>query len=65
MAHENWWLYVVAVARFWPRLCPRFVKTVVVPLALLLIPKMDQEYLLHFAEAQPWNWFKHNVLHTT
>lgn len=62
---ENWWLYVVAVERFWPRLSPRSWGTTLVPLALLLIPKMGQEYLLHFAEAQPWNWFKENVLHTT
>jgi hypothetical protein len=61
---ENWWLYVVAVERFWPRLYPRSAKTVAIPLLVLLIPKMAQEYLLHFAEAQPWNWFKENVLRT-
>jgi hypothetical protein len=55
---ENWWLYCVVVARFWPRLSPHSVKSVAVPLLILLIPKMAQEYLLHFTEAQPWNWFK-------
>ncbi len=55
---ENWWLYVVIVARFWPRVYPRSAKTVAIPLVLLLIPKMAQEYLLHFAEAQPWDFLK-------
>ena len=55
---ENWWLYVVIVDRFWPRLSPQSVQTVAISLVLLLIPKMAQEYLLHFAEAQPWNFLK-------
>jgi hypothetical protein len=58
---ENWWLYVVIVQRFFPRLTPRSPKTVAVPLLILLIPKMAQEYLLHFAEAKPWQWFKGQV----
>ncbi len=62
---ENWWLYCVAVARFRPEWYPRSARSVIVPLLVLLIPKMAQEYLLHFAEAQPWNWFKRNVLGTT
>jgi hypothetical protein len=62
---ENWWLYCVIVERFWPRVYPHSLKTVVIPMLLLLIPKMGQEYLLHFAEAQPWNWFKRTVLGTT
>jgi hypothetical protein len=62
---ENWWLYCVVMERFWPRLAPRSVKTVAIPMVLLLIPKMGQEYLLHFSEAQPWNWFKRNVLGTS
>lgn len=59
---ENWWLYVVVVAQFWPRLSPRDAKTTVVPLILLLLPKMAQEYLLHYAEAQPWDWTKEHIL---
>jgi hypothetical protein len=31
-------------------------------LALLYIPKFGQEYLLHFSEATPWNWFKETIL---
>jgi hypothetical protein len=58
---ENWWLYVLIVAQFFPRLTPRSLRSTVTPLALLLVPKMAQEYVLHFAEAQPWDWMKRNV----
>ncbi len=54
---ENWWLYCLAVARFWPR----SVKSVAIPTLILLVPKMAQEWLLHFTEAKPWSWFKANV----
>lgn len=62
---ENWWLYCVAVARFWPEAYPRSWKTLSVPFVLLLIPKMGQEYMLHYAQWQPWDWTKHHILHTS
>jgi hypothetical protein len=31
----------------------------------LLIPKMAQEYMLHYLEVQPWDWTKHRILHTS
>jgi hypothetical protein len=58
---ENWWLYCAAAAGRFRTLEPRSRQTVAVPLLILLIPKMGQEYLLHFAEAQPWNWIKENI----
>ena len=58
---ENWWLYVVAIRRWKPLWTPTNWTMVAIPMAILLIPKMAQEYLLHFAEAQPWNWFKQHV----
>jgi hypothetical protein len=58
---ENWWLYCAFVMHFVPRLTPHSPKTVAIPMLILLVPKMGQEYLLHFSEAQPWNWFKENV----
>lgn len=61
---ENWWLYCVAVARFAPRWAPRSWATLLVPVIALLIPKLAQEYLLHYAEAQPWDWIKRNILGT-
>ena len=59
---ENWWLYVVVVRKWWPGSRPKSMKTTAIPLLLLLIPKMGQEYLLHYSEAQPWNWTKENIL---
>ena len=50
------------VGRFFPDIEPRSWKSTFVPLVLLLIPKMAQEYLLHYAEAQPWDWTKRNIL---
>ena len=58
---ENWWLYIVAIRRFRPAWTPNSWRGVAIPMGILFVPKMAQEYLLHFAEAQPWNWFKKNV----
>jgi hypothetical protein len=62
---ENWWLYCVAVERFVPRLYPRSFMTTAVPMVLLLIPKLGQEWLLHYEKAKPWDWIKRNLLGTT
>ena len=59
---ENWWLYCVIVARFVPSIYPRTWATTVIPLVLLLIPKLAQEWLLHYTEAQPWDWTKEHIL---
>ena len=59
---ENWWLYCVVVLKWFPSLVPHSWKGTVIPLVLLLIPKMGQEYLLHVTEAKPWNWTKENIL---
>ena len=61
---ENWWLYCVFVAAFFPRLYPKSWRGVAIPMVVLLIPKLGQEYLLHYQEAEPWDWIKHHVLHT-
>ena len=61
---ENWWLYCIVVATFFPSIYPRSIKTVAIPMIALLIPKLGQEWLLHYAEAQPWDWVKKNLLRT-
>ena len=61
---ENWWLYCVATERLFPALYPRSQRTAAIPFVLLLIPKVAQEYLLHFEEVRPWDWIKRNVLGT-
>lgn len=59
---ENWWVYVVAVMKWFPRAVPKDWKSVLLPLFILLVPKMAQEYLLHFAEAKPWEWTQAHIL---
>jgi hypothetical protein len=58
---ENWWLYCAIVMRWRPSLTPRDWPTTLIPLVALLVPKMAQEYLLHYAEAKPWNWTKEQL----
>jgi hypothetical protein len=59
---ENWWLYVAVVMKWFPRADPHDARTVVIPMLALLVPKMAQEYLLHFAEAKPWGWTQDHIL---
>lgn len=57
---ENFFLFFVAYKSFLKRETLNL-KQLVVILLILLIPKMFQEYVLHFKQAQPWNWFKTNI----
>ncbi len=59
---ENWWLYVAVVMKWFPRAVPHDARTVAIPMLALLVPKMAQEYLLHFAEAKPWGWTQDHIL---
>lgn len=59
---ENWWLYVAVVMKWFPRAVPHDARTVIIPMLALLVPKMAQEYLLHFAEAKPWGWTQDHIL---
>jgi len=59
---ENWFLFYLVRCRFFPRMPWDMWARIVVALGLLYVPKLGQEYLLHVAEAQPWDWFKDNVL---
>lgn len=59
---ENWFLFYLTRCRFFPRVRLDSWGRIVLWLALLYVPKLGQEYLLHVAEAQPWGWFKDTVL---
>ncbi len=43
---------------------PTEYKKLVLILVLLIFFKLPQEYILHYAQVQPWIWFQTNVLHT-
>ena len=57
---EFFFLFWAARNVYFPRfrLTP---KRLAVVLLLLLIPKMAQEYLLHYIQAKPWEWMKENL----
>ena len=59
---ENFYLYYLMVARFYPRLVPTTPRQLAVVLPVLYIPKLAQEYMLHFAELKPWSTFKDTFL---
>lgn len=55
---ENFFLYVLVVRRWFPRLMPRTLLQTVVVCAVLLVPKLIQEWVLHWEELHPWQWFR-------
>lgn len=59
---ENWFVFVAGRDLFKPGYALDTWRRSLTWLAILYIPKIGQEYLLHVAEAQPWSWFKENVL---
>jgi len=59
---ENFFLFYGAAVRFAPRLLPHTARTLLLALLILSIPKFIQEWILHYAQLQPWNWLKEMVL---
>jgi hypothetical protein len=59
---ENLYLYVVIVRHWFPRFMPRTVVQMLVVLVALLVPKMGQEYVLHWEELHPWQWLRDQVI---
>jgi hypothetical protein len=59
---ENWWLWCAFTMAHAPQWVPRSFRSSAVALVLLLIPKMGQEYVLHYAEVKPWDWIKREIL---
>lgn len=58
---ENWFLFVLICWHFFPRVKLDTWKRALIWLLVLYIPKAGQEYLLHVAEAQPWDWIKRRL----
>ena len=54
---ENWYLVWAFRNRYFPK-WKLTVKRLVWILIACLIPKMIQEYILHWAQATPWNWLQ-------
>jgi hypothetical protein len=59
---ENFYLYVLIVRRWFPRLMPITRPQVIVVLVVLLVPKLIQEWVLHWEELHPWQWLRNEVI---
>lgn len=59
---ENLYLYTLIVRRWFPALMPRTVIQVLAVLAALLVPKLIQEWVLHWEQLHPWQWLRDQVL---
>ena len=59
---ENLFLYVVIVRRIAPRFLPRTLAQMLLLLVVLWIPKILQEWVLHWQEAHPWQWVRETLL---
>ena len=59
---ENFYLYVLIARRWFPSLIPRTVFHLLVVLMVLLVPKMIQEWVLHWEELHPWQWLRNEVI---
>ncbi len=55
---EHWFLFVLVRNKWFPNLRLDSWGRIALWLVILYIPKLGQEYLLHVAEAQPWDWIK-------
>ena len=55
---EHWYLFVSICWRWFPKIDLTIWRSTWPWLIVLLIPKLGQEYLLHVAQANPWDWLK-------
>jgi hypothetical protein len=55
---EHWFLFYLFRNWLFPGLRLDTWRRIAMWLVILYIPKLGQEYLLHVAEAQPWDWIK-------
>lgn len=58
---ENFFIFVLVYKQFFKKEIKNFRELIII-LILLLIPKMIQEYILHFAQVKPWNFIKETFL---
>ena len=59
---ENFFLYVLIMQKWATRLVPRTIPQLLAVLFVLLVPKLAQEWLLHYEEAHPWQWLRDEIL---
>jgi hypothetical protein len=55
---ENFYIFYSIANRFFPKYVPKTLLQLVFVLFLLYLPKLLQEWALHYAQLQPWEWIK-------
>lgn len=58
---ENFYLLVVGLHKFFPKFQIKTTKRLVIVLAIATVPKLIQEYIMHFLEFHTWHFIKHNI----
>ncbi len=59
---ENYFLFVLIARRWFGRFEPRTWRDSIVAGAILLVPKLIQEYVLHWEQLHPWQWLRETIL---
>lgn len=59
---ENFFLFYIFNKKFAKKDLVSSKKSLFIILAILLVPKLAQEYFLHVMETQPWKWIRFNIL---
>lgn len=58
---ENFYLIIAGAKQFFPKFKVDTGKKLAVILVIAAIPKLVQEYFMHFLEVQTWQFVKHNI----
>lgn len=59
---ENFYLFYLGYKKVFKRDPIKNIRSLIIVLVICLIPKIPQEYMLHYKQAQPWGWIKNNIL---
>lgn len=59
---ENYFLFVLVAQRWFPRLVPTTWGQSLLACAILLVPKLVQEWVLHWEELHPWQWLRETLI---
>jgi len=59
---ENFFLFAILAERFSPKLLPKNKLQLIIVLMVLYVPKFFQEWVLHYKQLTPWNWFRESIL---
>lgn len=58
---ENFYLIVAGIKQFAPKFSLDSAKKLLIILVIATIPKLVQEYFMHFREVQTWRFVKENI----